>query len=178
MHSTTSTVSDILRISYTATKQQYQCCPVGVNILQRPLSISSDQSQTASGSHASTPPTPQLVYLSKPLHDTVCVPCTLYCHEAALRLPWIGPGFLSTSPARSSSPRRKTQGLTTASDNHLPMQATRLRHAGQKVKGRDCGGSRGESHYRTWTYRVTLTCVTDSCRVGQSRQSDGAHSLS
>ena len=141
-HSTTSTVSDILCIAYTATKQQYQCCPVGVYVLQRPLSFSSDQSQTASGSHASTPPTPQLVYLSKPLHATVCVPCALYCHEAALCLPWIGPGFLSTSPARSSSRRRKTQGLTTASDNHMPKQAVCLRNAWQKVEGRHCGGSR------------------------------------
>ena len=37
---------------------------------------------------------------------------TMYSHKAALAcIPWRGPGFRSTSPARSRSSRRKTQGL-------------------------------------------------------------------
>ena len=69
--------------------------------------------------------------------------------EAALPFPFLGPGFLSTSPARSSRrPRKRQVRIVTALVTATLRCATRLRRTGQGWWGVNWGGA-GKTSFET-----------------------------
>ena len=101
----------------------------------------------------------QYLMYHKRVHINLCTHRTDYwvfqnnCWpEAALSFPFLGPGFLSTSPAKSSR-RPKTHARTvTALVRAMPRCATRLRSTGQGWWGVNCGGRSGNNIWDTGTW--------------------------